>query len=150
VAVGWQGFTTRGQYGSACFYLNEYGPNVFSGRYSQQVTFDFVDAHAGLHRTLNTQPGHRYQITARLRHVQSVPPMKFDFGYDLSGDTNWAAETVTWEPWQEFIVDQWMSHQSEFVATGPQTTIYIKGFHEAAVQGGATYIDAIEVLDLGR
>ncbi len=79
-AAGWQGFTSRGQYGSSCFVVNEYAPNVFSGRYSQEITFDFVDSHAGLFRTFDSQPNHTYQVTARLRHVHTLPPMQFHFG----------------------------------------------------------------------
>lgn len=149
VASGWQGFTSRGQYGSACFYLNDHGPNVFSGAFSQHITFDFVDAHAGLYRVLPTETGRRYEVTVRLRHVHTLPPMQFHFGVDLSGGTSWDAETVQWEPWGEFIVDQWMTHIATFEATGSSTTIFIKGFHEAASQGGATYIDAIELVELG-
>jgi len=150
VAVGWQGFTSRGQYGSSCFVHNEYTPNVFSGGHSQEVTFDFVDSHAGLYRTFDSKPNHQYQVIARLRHVGTTPPMQFHFGYDLTGGTSWEAETVQWTPWREFLVDQWMAHEQTFVATGPSTTIYIKGFHDTATQGGATYIDAIEVVDLGE
>ena len=40
-------------------------------------------------------------------------------------------------------------NEETFVTTGPKTTIYIKGFHDTASQGGATYVDAIEVIDLG-
>jgi len=148
-AVGWTGFTSRGQYGSACLYLNEFGPNVFSGQYSQQVTFDFVDAHAGLYRVIDTQPGHTYQVTARIKHVHTLPPMQFHFGVDLSGGANWEAETVQWTPWAEFRENEWITHTQSFTAEGPQTTIFIKGFHDTASQGGATYIDAIEVIDQG-
>ncbi len=149
VAVGWKGFTSRGQYGSSCLYLNEFGPNVFSGRYSQQVTFDFVDAHAGLYRVIDTQPGHTYQVTARIKHVHTLPPMQFHFGVDLSGGTNWEAETVQWTPWSEFRENEWITHTQSFTAKGPQTTLFIKGFHDTASQGGATYIDAVEVIDQG-
>jgi len=149
VAVGWQGFTSRGAYGSSCFYLNEFGPNVFSGRYSQEITFDFVDAHAGLYRTFDSQPGHQYQITARLKHVHTLPPMQYHFGVDLTGGNSWEAETVQWVSWDEFREGEWITHEESFIATGPQTTFYIKGFHDTASQGGATYVDAIEVIDLG-
>ncbi len=149
VAIGWQGFTSQGQYGSSCFILNEYGPNVFSGRYSQLITFDFVDSQAGLYRTFDTQPGHKYQVIARLRHVHTLPAMQFHFGYDLTGDSNWQADTVQWAPWDEFREDEWITHEEIFVATGPKTTIYIKGFHDTASQGGATYVDAVEAIDLG-
>ena len=149
VAIGWKGFTSRGQYGSACLYLNDFGPNVFSGRYSQQVTFDFVDAHAGLYRAIDTQPGHTYQVTARIRHVHTLPPMQFHFGVDLSGGADWQAESVQWTPWSEFKEDEWITHTQTFTAAGPQTTLFIKGFHDTASQGGATYIDAVEVIDQG-
>lgn len=149
VAVGWKGFTSRGQYGSSCLYINEYGPNVYSGRSSQQVTFDFTDSHAGLYRIIDTRPGHTYQVTARLKHVHTLPPMQYHFGFDLTGGGNWEGETVTWAPWDEFREDDWITHEETFAATGEQTTIFIKGFHDTASQGGATYIDAIEIIDLG-
>ena len=150
VAAGWQGFTSRGQYGSSCFIQNDYAPNVFSGRYSQLVTFDFVDSHAGLYRTFDTQPGHKYQVTAWLRHVHTLPAMQFHFGYDLTGGADWQASTVQWAPWDEFREDEWIRHEETFVAAGPKTTIYLKGFHDTASQGGATYLDAVEVIDLGH
>ncbi|MFQ5578499.1 MAG: hypothetical protein ACE5G8_16075 [Anaerolineae bacterium] len=149
VAAGWKGFTSRGEYGSSCFYLNDYGPNVFSGQYSQLVTFDFVDSHAGLYRTFDSQPGHTYQITARVRHVNTVPPMQFHVGVDLEGGADWESDSVQWTPWGEFKIDEWMTHEATFTASGPKTTIFIKGFHNTASQGGATYIDAVEVIDLG-
>jgi hypothetical protein len=150
VAVGWQGFTSRGQYGSSCLYSNEYGPNVFSGRYSQQVTFDFADSSAGIYRGFDSQPGHRYQVKAILRHVHTLPAMQFFFGYDLSGGVNWEAESVQWVGWDEFREDDWITHEETFTATGPRTTIFIRGLHPTAAQGGATYIDGVEVLDLGQ
>ncbi len=149
VATGWKAFTSRGQYGSSCFYLNDYAPNVFSGQFSQLITFDFVNSHAGLLRVINTQPGHSYQVTARIRHVHTLPPMQYHFGVDLTGGDDWQADTVTWTPWAEFQEDAWMTHKEIFTATGPETTIFIKGFHDTASQGGATYIDAVEVIDLG-
>jgi hypothetical protein len=76
--------------------------------------------------------------------------MQYHFGYDLTAGTNWQAETVQWTPWTEFNEGDWMTHESSFVATGTQTTIYFKGFHQVATQGGATYIDAIEVIDQGQ
>lgn len=149
VAVGWQGFTSRGQYGSSCLYLNEYGPNVFSGKSSQQVTFDFSDSQAGIFRTFDSKPGHKYQVTARLRHVHTFPAMQFYFGYDLSGGANWEGAEVAWAPWAEFAEDAWITHQQTITATGEKITVYIKGVHSTAAQGGATYIDAVEVIDLG-
>jgi hypothetical protein len=150
VANGWQGFTSRGQYGSSCFYLNEYGPNVFSGRYSQQVTFDFADSTAGLYRVIDSQPGHRYQVTARLRHVHTLPAMQFAFGYDLTGGLDWQSNSIQWVSWDEFREDEWITHEETIVAAGSQTTIFIRGMHPTAAIGGATYIDAIEVIDLGQ
>jgi len=149
LATGWQAFTSQGEFGSSCFYLNDYGPNVFSGQYSQQVTFDFVDSQAGIFRVLDTRPGHQYEVTARLRHVHTQPPMQFHFGLDLSGGEDWQADSVDWTPWAEFREDEWMTHVETFTATSARTTIFIKGFHNTASQGGATYIDAIEVVDLG-
>ena len=150
VAVGWRGFTSRGQYGSSCFYQYDFAPNVFSGQFSQEITFDFVDSHAGLLRVIDSQPGHTYQVTARLKHVHTLPPMQYHFGSDLSGGTDWQAESVRWAPWDEFREGDWITHEETLEATGPATTIYIKGFHETAAQGGATYVDAIEVIDLGE
>lgn len=149
IAIGWQGFTSRGQYGSSCFVLNEYGPNVFSGRYSQQVTFDFVDSQAGIYRIFDSKPGHTYQVFARIRHVRAEPPMQFQFGVALDGSTDWQGASVQWAPWSQFIVDQWMEHEQTFTASGAKTTIFIKGIHSVATQGGATYIDGIEIIDLG-
>jgi len=149
VAVGWAGFTSRGQYGSSCLYLNDFGPNVFSGRFSQLVTFDFVDSHAGLYRVIDTQPGHTYEVTARIRHVHTLPPMQYHFGVDQTGGVNWEAESVQWSTWAEFREDEWITHQQTFIADGLKTSIFIKGFHDTASQGGATYIDAVEVIDLG-
>ena len=150
LAIGWQGFTSRGEYGSSCFVQNDYAPNVFSGRSSQEITFDFVDSHAGLYRTFDSRPGHQYQAMAHIRHVNTSPPMQFHFGVDLTSGTNWQAETVQWTPWREFRIDEWITHEQVFTATGPRTTIFIKGFHPLAVQGGATFVDAVSIVDLGQ
>ncbi|MFQ5610849.1 MAG: hypothetical protein ACE5H9_01805 [Anaerolineae bacterium] len=150
VALGWNGFTSRGVYGSSCFVQNEYAPNVHSGRYSQEVTFDFVDSHAGLYRTFDTQAGHRYEIVAHLKHAPSIAPLQFHLGVDLEGGVNWESESVQWFPWDAPSADTWAATRETITATGSTMTVFIKGFHPAAEQGGATYIDNVSVTDLGR
>jgi hypothetical protein len=75
--------------------------------------------------------------------------MQFHFGVDLSGGNSWEADSVQWAPWDEFREDDWITHEETFTATGEKSTIYLKGFHDTASQGGATYIDAVEIIDLG-
>lgn len=149
IAAGWRGFTSRGAYGSSCFVQNEYAPNVHSGRFSQEITFDFVDSHAGMQRTIETKPGHRYRIVAHLKHVASISPLEFHLGVDLSGGTDWQADSVQWFPWDSPSDVAWAATEETVTARGGQMTIFIKGFHPNAEQGGATYVDDVSVTDLG-
>jgi hypothetical protein len=149
IAVGWHGFTSRGAYGSSCFVQNDFAPNVQSGRFSQEITFDFVDSHAGLFRTIATKAGHRYRVVAHLKHVPSISPLQFQLGVDLSGGVSWEAGSLQWFPWRENSENRWAATAETVTATGPTMTVYIKGFHPNAEQGGATFVDNVTVTDLG-
>ena len=96
VAAGWTAFVEAGEYGSSCLNENLYGPNVFSGRKSQEITFDFIAANSGVLRSLPTTPNHRYSITAYAKHDWSAVPVEMFLGIDLTGDTDWQAESVEW------------------------------------------------------
>jgi hypothetical protein len=48
---------------------------VHSGERSQEITFDFISAEAGLYRKAQTIPGHRYQTEAWGKHVRSQSPV---------------------------------------------------------------------------
>jgi hypothetical protein len=149
VGSGWVAFTAAGQYGSSCFNENLYQPNVFSGLKSQEITFDFIDAHSGVLRTIPTQIGHQYNIMAYAKHDHSISPIEMALGVDLTGGTEWSAESVQWFPWDGTAEDTWLLTEKTVTATGESMTIFIKGFHPQGDQGGKTVIDNVSVTDLG-
>jgi hypothetical protein len=149
VAAGWTAFVEAGQFGSSCLNENLYRPNVFSGFKSQEITFDFIAANSGIFRTITTQPGHRYNIVAHAKHDRSLSAVELFLGVDLSGGTDWQAETVQWFPWDNAEEDVWVITEETVVATGDRLTIFIRGRHPLAEQGGKTVIDNVIITDLG-
>lgn len=149
VASGWTAFVEDGPYGSSCMNENLYSPNVFSGFKSQEITFDFISANSGVFRTIPTKPGHRYNIEAYAKHDHSLSVVEMALGVDLSGGTVWYAETVQWFPWDNGAEDTWVATEETVSATGESMTIFIKGYHPLAEQGGKTVIDNVSVTDLG-
>jgi hypothetical protein len=149
VASAWTAFVENGPYGSSCMNENLYQPNVQSGLKSQEITFDFIAANSGVLRTIPTAPGHRYSIKAFAKHDHSISPVEMALGVDLTGGTSWAAETVQWFPWDGSAEDAWVETEETITASGEQLTIFIKGFHPVADQGGKTVIDNVSVTDLG-
>jgi hypothetical protein len=150
VAAGWTAFVEKGQYGSSCLNENLYRPNVFSGGKSQEITFDFIAANSGVYRTTPTKAGHRYSITAIAKHDHSLAPVEMALGLDLTGGTDWQAQTVQWFAWDESAEDTWVSTEETITATGDSMTIFIKGVHPMADQGGKTVIDNVSVTHLGK
>jgi D-lyxose ketol-isomerase len=122
---------------------------VYSGQRSQEITFDFISAEAGIYRHAQTIPGHRYQIEAWGKHVRSQSPMELSLGVDLAGQEDWQAASVTWVPWDETGEDVWVHTQLTVRASGETLTILLRGYHPFAVQGGATLFDDVRVVDLG-
>jgi hypothetical protein len=149
VASGWTAFVEEGQYGSSCMNENLYGPNVFSGLKSQEITFDFISANSGVYRTIPTKVGHRYNIVAYAKHDFSIAPVEMFLGIDQTGGTAWFAETVQWFAWDDGAEDTWVATEETVTATGEAMTIFIRGFHPMADQGGKTVIDNVSVSDLG-
>lgn len=149
VASGWTAFVQEGEFGSSCFNENLYKPNVFSGLKSQEITFDFISASSGIYRTIPTRPGHSYKIVAYAKHDRSIAPVEMFLGVDLSGGTAWDAPTVEWFPWDDGAEDTWVATEETATATGEQMTLFIRGFHPLAEQGGKTVIDNVSVTDLG-
>lgn len=149
VASGWSAFVEQGEFGSSCFNENLYRPNVFSGAKSQEITFDFIAANSGVFRTVQTQPGHRYQILAHAKHDRSAAPVQMFLGVDLSGGTVWDGESVQWFGWDDGAEDTWTATEETVTATGQSLTLFIRGLHPLAEQGGKTVIDNVSVIDLG-
>lgn len=149
VASGWTAFVEEGPFGSSCLNENLYQPNVFSGVKSQEITFDFIAANSGVFRTIPVKPGHRYSIKAYAKHDHSLSPVEMALGIDLTGETVWNAETVQWFAWDDSAEDTWTETEETVTATGESMTIFIKGFHPLAEQGGKTVIDNVSVTDLG-
>jgi hypothetical protein len=123
--------------------------NVRSGERSQEITFDFVSTEAGIWRNAQTIPGHHYQIEAWGKHVRSASPVELALGVDLTGGGDWQASSVTWYPWNETGEDVWAYTQVTVRASGETLTVFLKGYHPFAVQGGATLFDDVRVVDLG-
>jgi hypothetical protein len=149
VAAGWEPFLALGTPASSCLNENKNPANVKSGQRSQEITFDFISAEAGIFRQAQTIPGHRYQIRAWGKHVRSQSPVELSLGVDLNGGEDWQAASVTWTPWEEAGEDVWTRTQVTVRATGETLTVFLKGYHPFAVQGGATLFDDVGVVDLG-
>jgi predicted phosphoadenosine phosphosulfate sulfurtransferase len=81
--------------------------------------------------------------------VQSESPVELSLGVDLTAGENWEVAAVTWHPWDETGEDIWVRTQVTVRATGPALTIFLKGYHQFAAQGGATLFDDVQVIDLG-
>jgi hypothetical protein len=128
---------------------NKNPDNVHSGERSQEITFDFVSTEAGIWRHAQAIPGHRYQIEAWGKHVRSDSPVELSLGVDLTAGDNWQAGSVTWYPWDETGEDVWVHTQIAVRASGQALTIFLKGYHPSAAQGGATLLDNVRVVDLG-
>ncbi|GIK38171.1 MAG: hypothetical protein BroJett011_20040 [Chloroflexota bacterium] len=149
VASGWTAFVEDGPYGSSCMNENLYQPNVFSGLKSQEMTFDFIAANSGVRRTIPTKVGHRYTIVAHAKHDRSIAPVQMALGVDFTGGGDWTAPTVQWFAWDNPAEDTWNPTEETVTASGESMTIFIKGFHPMADQGGKTVIDTVSVTDLG-
>lgn len=149
VASGWTAFVDEGEFGSSCMNENLYQPNVFSGIKSQEITFDFISANSGVWRTIPTKPGHRYNIIAHAKHDFSRVSVQMFLGVDLNGGAVWNAETVQWFPWDGEADDTWNATEETITASGERMTIFIRGYHPSAEQGGKTVIDAVSVTHLG-
>lgn len=149
VASGWTAFVENGPYGSSCMNENLYQPNVQSGAKSQEITFDFISASSGIFRTIPTKVGHRYSIRAFAKHDRSISVVEMALGVDLTGGGDWSAETVQWFAWDSGAEDTWTETEETVTATGENMTIFIKGFHPLAEQGGKTVIDNVSITDLG-
>jgi hypothetical protein len=149
IAVGWQAFVAPGVPASSCLNENKNPDNVRSGQRSQEITFDFISAEAGISRRAVTIPGHRYQIEAWGKHIRSESPVELFLGVDLGGGEDWQAANVTWYPWDEKQEDAWAHTLVTVRAKGGSLTVFLKGYHPFATQGGATLFDDVRVLDLG-
>ena len=149
VAGGWTAFAEAGPYGSSCFNENLYQPNVFSGAKSQEITFDFIAANSGVFRTIPAKAGHRYTLVAYAKHDRSIAPVEVFLGVDFTGGVAWDGETVEWFPWDESTEDVWAATEETITATGDNLTIFIRGYHPMADQGGKTVIDNVSVVHLG-
>jgi hypothetical protein len=149
VAVGWQAFMAPGDPASSCLNENKNISNVRTGQRSQELTFDFISAEAGIARHAETIPGHRYRIEAWGKHIRSASPVELSLGIDLTNGEDWQAASVTWYPWDEVDEDIWVHIQVAVQANGESLTVFLKGYHPFAAQGGATLFDDVRVVDLG-
>jgi hypothetical protein len=132
-----------------CVYENKNPANVRSGERSQEITFDFISAEAGIFKQAQTIPGHRYQIEAWGKHVRSASPVELFLGVGLSGEQDWQAASVAWHAWNQTEEEAWVHTQVTVRAGGEALTIFLKGYHPFAMQGGATLFDDVRVVDLG-
>ena len=149
IGSGWTAFVEDGQFGSSCLNENLYQPNVQSGSKSQEITFDFIVANSGVLRTIPTKVGHQYKIEAFAKNDGSISPVEMSLGVDMTGGVVWNQETVEWFPWSNGTQDVWGPTEVVVTATGESMTIFIRGFHPLAEQGGKTAIDNVSITDLG-
>ena len=150
VAVGWQAFLAPGTPASSCLNENKNAANVHSGERSQEITFDFISAEAGILRQAQAIPGHRYQIEAWGKHVWSQSPVELSLGVDLTGGEDWQAASVVWYSWDDVGEDVWVHTQVIVRSQNETLTLFLKGYHPYAAQGGATLFDDVRLMDLGH
>jgi hypothetical protein len=149
LANGWNAFTSRDQYGSACMNETVWKDNVYTGVSAQEITFAYVGIEAGVYRAAPTIPGHRYTVEAFMRREFSPVPVQVFLGLDLTGGADWQAESVQWFPWQEDVDDAWARTEATVTATGQTMTVFIKGSHPYPEPGGILRIDSISITDIG-
>ena len=85
LANGWTSFTTRDQFGSACFNETVWKANVHSGTSAQEITFAYVGITAGVFNSAPTIPGHRYTVEAFMRREFSPAKVEVALGLDPTG-----------------------------------------------------------------
>jgi hypothetical protein len=149
LAVGWNAFTTRDQFGSSCFNQTTWRANVYSGESAQEITFAFIGNEAGIFKSTPTKLSHRYKVAAYVRREPSPAKVQVWLGIDGTGNTDWQADTVVWFPWDDETEDQWTKTEALVTATREAMTVYIRGRHPEPVGGGALRIDSITIVDLG-
>ena len=149
LAIGWNAFTTRDQFGSSCMNQNTWADNVYSGQNSQEITFAFIGNEAGIFKSTATIPGHQYKIEVFVRREFSPAKVEVSLGLDPTGGGDYLAESVQWFPWDDDTEDDWSRTEEIITATGEGLTIFIKGFHPRPEGGGALRIDNITITDLG-
>lgn len=149
LANGWNSFTTRDQFGSACFNETAWQANVHSGVSAQEITFAYVGIEAGIFRAAPTLPGHRYSVEAFMRREFSPAKLEVSLGLDPTGGVDWQAGTVQWFPWLEDLDDTWSRTEATATAAAETMTIFIKGSHPYPEPGGALRLDSIRIVDLG-
>jgi len=152
VATGWTAYTWPGKQvvETSCFNENKNPVNIHRGRRSQEMTFDFVDATAGIWRRFQTVQGHRYRVEAWAKHVASQSPVELVIGMDLSGGQNTQQATVRWSPWNDSRENVWVQTKIELRANAPQSTLFLQANHPFATAGGATMFDDVRIYDLGK
>ena len=91
LAVGWSAFVAPGNPASSCLNESKNLDNVQSGQRSQEITFDFISAEAGIYRLAQAIPGHRYRIEAWGKHIRSASPVELFLGVNLGGGDDWQA-----------------------------------------------------------
>jgi len=148
VAEGWKVFRRRGEFGEPTFNENKNPVNVHRGIRSQEIAFESSDGEAGVHRTLDGVPNHRYRISAWGIHYPSPTPIELFLGVDLTGGGDDQAPSVKWFSWNATEDAQWLHAQTEIRATGPRLTIFLKAVHRVAAGGGATLFDDVSIVDL--
>lgn len=150
IGVEWNYFRHRGENGQGTFNENKNQANVHRGARSQEIAFESSDGDAGILRTIDVIPGHRYVISAWGIHFPSPSPIELDVGIDLSGGLDSRADTVEWYPWRETGEGKWLYTEETLQATGSQMTIYLRVTHRVAAPGGATLLDDVRVMDRGE
>ncbi len=149
LANGWLAFTTRDEFGSSCMNQTVWKDNVYTGESAQEITFAYVGNQAGIYKQAPTIPGHRYTVSAQARPEFSPAPVEVSLGLDLTGGTDWQAETVQWFPWDETGQDTWLETEETVTATGEFVTVFIKGSYPLPEPGGALRLDSVRVVDIG-
>lgn len=134
---------------------NKFLPNIHSGVRSQEISFDYRSGEAGIYRTAEVAPGHRYAVEAWAKYMPSESGLQLYLGIDPTGGDNFSAGSVAWHPWRDMTPNQWVATQETVRATGNRLTIFLRAVHPVAADGGEkpggnTMFDDVSLVDLGQ
>jgi hypothetical protein len=134
---------------------NKFLPNVHSGERSQEISFDFRSGEAGIFRTAEVVPGHRYSIEAWAKYMASETGLQLYLGIDPAGGEDFAAGSVVWHSWRDMSPDRWVATQEIVRASGSRLTIFLRAVHPVGADGGHkpggnTMFDDVSLVDLGQ
>ncbi len=147
LANGWTLFSSSGY----TVYPRQEISNVHGGWRAQKIEMPQPGSqgYGGIFQTIDTVSGQVYRITfwfyASTISGESYPGEDFvpSMGFDTAGRNYYDQDLSDFEmSWLEFDPGRgvWRQHQREFIAGGPRTTIFLRGWRKWAQHGSSYFI----------